>query len=104
MRRLEYVSEHAPDIDPGAFVRVNAKCPETKVERPDVVEAEDVIGVTVRYQDCVEAFQAVAQCLLAKVGRGIDEYDFARVFDDDGNSQTFIARIVRGAGLAFTTD
>ena len=54
VRRLEDVFEDAFDIDPRAFVRINAECAETKVQRADVVETKNVIGVTVRDQDRVE--------------------------------------------------
>src|SRR5687768_10060801 len=47
VRRLEDVFEHPPDIYPGALVCINAQRSETKVERTNVVEPEDMIGVTV---------------------------------------------------------
>ena len=73
VRRLKDVFEDAFDIDPRAFVRINAKRAKTKVQRADVVETKNVIGVTVSDQNSVEMLQSEAQRLLAKVGRRIDE-------------------------------
>src|SRR6185436_17998417 len=42
--------------------------------------------------------------LLSKIRGGIDEHSASGMFDDDRNSQTFVARIVGGAGLTFTSD
>jgi hypothetical protein len=83
MRRLKDVLEDSFDIDPRAFIRVNTKRAKTKVQRPDVVETKNVIGVTVSYQDSIELFQTEAQSLLAKVCRRIDEDSSSRLFNDD---------------------
>src|SRR5689334_6651565 len=104
VRWFEDVLEDAFDIYPRTFVRMNAECAEAKVERANVVEAEDVIGVTVGDQNGVETFESEAQRLLAKIGGGIDEDGLARVFDDHRNAQTFVARIVRGTGLTLATN
>lgn len=82
VRRLEDVLEHAPDVDPGTLICVNAERSEAKVQRPDVVETKDVIGVTVCDQDRVEMFESKAKRLLSKVHRSVDEDSAARVFDD----------------------
>src|SRR6185369_3110519 len=42
MRRLKDVLEDALDIDPRAFICKNAERAKTKVQRPDIVETEDV--------------------------------------------------------------
>ena len=44
-----------------------------RVEAPQLVEPEDVIGVAVREEDRVDARDAVAQRLLPKIGRRVDE-------------------------------
>ena len=43
------------------------------VEGANIVEAEDVVGVAVGEEDGVEAIEADAEGLLAKVGRGVDD-------------------------------
>src|ERR1043166_7341550 len=42
VRRFEDVLEDPFDIDPGTFVRIDAECAKTKVERANVVETEEV--------------------------------------------------------------
>ncbi len=83
MRRLEDVFEDAFDIDPGAFICINTQRSETKVQRPDVVETKNVIGMAVRDQNGVEMFQPEAQRLLTKIGRRIDQHGASGMFDDD---------------------
>jgi hypothetical protein len=43
-----------------------------KIQRPNVIESENVISVTVRDEDRIEVFQANFQGLLSKVTRRID--------------------------------
>src|SRR5215213_2044526 len=47
MRRLEDVLEDAFDIHPGAFIRIDTERAKAKVQWADVVETENMIGVTV---------------------------------------------------------
>src|SRR5262249_47512493 len=42
-----------------------------KAERPDVVEAEDVVGMAVRVEYRVNPANALADCLLAKIRSGV---------------------------------
>jgi hypothetical protein len=67
VRRLKDVFEDAPNIGPGPFVGIDAQCAVPKVQGPNVIETENVIGVTMGYQDRVESFQPVSQSLLPKV-------------------------------------
>ena len=83
VRRLEDVLEDAFDIDQRSFVRKDAERSETKVQRPNVIETKNVIGMTVSNQNCIEMFQTKSQCLLSKIGGGVDEYGAAGMFDDD---------------------
>src|SRR6185503_18385738 len=73
VRWLEDIFEDASDIHPGAFVGVDTQCSETEVQRPDVVETKNVIGVTMSNENGVEMFQAEAQRLLSKIGGRIHE-------------------------------
>jgi len=83
MRRLKDVFEDPPNVDPGTFVRVESQSAMAKVQRPNVVETKDVIGVAMRDQHSVEMFQPLAQSLLAKIGRGVNDNGFGGVFDQD---------------------
>jgi hypothetical protein len=81
MRGLKDVFENAPDVDPGPFVSVKTQRAMAKIQRSNVIETEDVVGVTMSHQHCVEMFQAMTQSLLAKIGRSVNDNDLARVFD-----------------------
>ena len=83
MRWLKDVLENTFDIDPCAFVCVNAKRTETKVQRPDVVETKNVVCVTVCDENSVELFQTEAQSLLTKVCRRVDQDSTSRLFNYD---------------------
>src|ERR1043165_825727 len=83
VRWLKDVLEDTFDIDPGAVVCVNTQRTKTKVQRSDVVETKNVIGVTVSDENCIELFQSEAQSLLAEVCRRIDEDSTPRLFNDD---------------------
>ena len=83
MRRLEDVFEDAADIDPGAFVGIETKRAITKIQRANIVETKNVVGVAMRNQDRVEPLQAIAQGLLAKVGGSIDENRLTGMFDEN---------------------
>src|SRR5919205_789687 len=69
-----------------------------------VVEAEDVVGVAVCDEHRVKVFEADAQRLLPEVGRRVDENLLAPVFDQHGDAQTLVARVVRSARLAPAAD
>ena len=75
-----------------------------KVERANVVEAEDVIGVAMRDEHSVEPLQSLSQGLLAEIRRGVNEDGLPRVLYEDGDAQTLVARISGSAGLALASD
>jgi hypothetical protein len=79
--RFKDVTEDAANIRPGPFVGVDAQSAIAKVQGPNVVKTEDVISVTMGYQYRVESLQPVSQSLLPKVGRGINQYGLAAVFN-----------------------
>src|SRR5258707_7093126 len=81
MRGLKDVFENAPDVDPGPFVGVKTQRAMAKIERSNVIEAEDVVGVTMSHQHRVEMFQTMTQSLLAKISRSINDNGLARLFD-----------------------
>src|SRR4051794_11466394 len=75
-----------------------------EIERADVVEAHEVIGVGVREEDEVEPWDRELQELQAKVGTRVDEEVLAGVLDLDGLAQSFVARVGRRADVARASD
>src|SRR5260370_27846189 len=72
---VENVGEEAPDDTERFFVAVNGyRRPLADIEGANVVKAEDVVGVAVRQQNGIEAFQPNAERLLAEVRRGINHH------------------------------
>src|SRR5438874_2611676 len=59
--RLEDVLEDAADVHPRALVGIDAERAVVKVQGAYVVETEDVIGVAVRDEHCVEPLEALAE-------------------------------------------
>lgn len=76
----------------------------TKIQRANIVEAENMIRVTVSDQDCVEVLQANSQSLLPKIARRVNDNCLAGVFDEHRNPETFVTRVVRGASFAIAGD
>ena len=74
------------------------------VERANVVEAEDVVGVAVGEQDGVEAIEADAEGLLAEIGCGVDDDVLAVARKQEGGAQAVIVRIFRGADAAIACE
>ena len=71
---VEHVSENPFDDGEGGTRSVDRDAAALMVvERADVVEAEDVIGVPVRVNDGVQTRDAGPQHLGAEIGRGVDD-------------------------------
>jgi hypothetical protein len=104
MRGLKDVFENAADVDPRSFIGIETQGAMPKIQRPNVIKAKDVIGVTVRYQHRVKVLESDSQSLLTKITRGVNNYRLTRVFDKDRHSQALVARVFRSAGLAITGD
>ena len=81
MRRLKDISENATKVSPGDVVGIDAHCSVAKIQRADVVEAENMIDVAMRDQNGVEMADLCPQGLLAKVDRCIDKDLFIAVFN-----------------------
>lgn len=73
MNRFEDVLEDPPEIYPRDLVRKDRHRAKAKVQRPDVIESENVIDVTVRDENRVDPLDLRPQRLLPKVDRCIDE-------------------------------
>ncbi len=74
------------------------------VKGANVVEPEDVIGVAVGEEDGVEAIETDAQGLLAKVGRGVDDYVLLVSRKEQRRTETIIAGIFGGADTAMAAE
>ena len=76
-----------------------------EVEAPDIVDAEDVVGVAVGEDDRVDASNAVGQRLLAQIGSGIHQHRRAIVeLHEDRRPQAAVARVGRLARAAVAAD
>ena len=73
-RFVEDVGERAAEDLEGFFGAVHGDCALlTDVEGANVVEAEDVVSMTVGEENGIKAIEANAQGLLAEVGSGVDD-------------------------------
>ncbi len=96
-RRLvvENILEDAADDAKRFFVAVDGeRGPLPDIVGANVIKPEDVVGMAVRQQNGVEAFQANAEGLLAEVRRGINHHVLAAAGDQQGRAQPLIPRIV----------
>ncbi len=75
-----------------------------KVERAQIVEAQDVVGVAVSKQHRVDAREARAQGLLAEIGPRVDDHAMAVPAQRDRGPQSPVARVVRVAHRARAAD
>ena len=53
-----------------------------KIQRSNIVETEDMIGMTMSDEDGIEMLQTESQSLLAKVAGGIDYNRLTGMFDE----------------------
>src|SRR5690349_16968651 len=71
--RFEDIAEDLTYFLPGALTgKTGDAGAGAKVDRPDIIEAEDVIGMAMSNEDCIEKTDARAQRLLAKIAGSID--------------------------------
>src|SRR5882762_2691367 len=98
---IEYVCKHAPDDIKRFFVAVDRQRRAlTDIERANVIKTEDVVGMAMREQNGVEAFESNAEGLLAEVRRRINHDVLAAAGDQYGRTQPLIVRIIRLAHAA----
>src|SRR5215475_4597803 len=72
-------------------------CSLPHVEGANVVEAEDVVGVSVRKENSVEALDPGTESLLAKIWRRIDDDVLAAAREQEGRAETVIVGVARSA-------
>ena len=93
-RRIEHVAEHVTDVVERLRVAIaRHRAALQRIEPPHVVHAEDVIGVTVREKDRVDAREPMGQRLRAEVGPGVDEDVRVGRLDQDGRPESRVVRI-----------
>src|SRR5215471_7156471 len=78
---LKDILEDATDIFPRAFVGIQTQGAIAEIQRANVIQAENMIRVTMRHQHRIEVPQANLQGLLPKIARGIDNDGLTGVFD-----------------------
>ncbi len=79
-----------------------------EAERSQIVEPHDVVRVGMGVQDCVDEAQIFAECLLAKIGSGINQHRSFVValakLDENRGTHAGIPGIGRGADGAAATE
>ena len=73
-------------------------------EGADFIKTRDVIDVLVGVEDGVDGGNVLAECLLVKVGAGVDEKTAPWAFDEGGAAETAVMGMIRGASRARTAD
>jgi hypothetical protein len=98
---LEDIREDAPDDSKGVLVAVNGQSfPLPDIVRSNIIKSEDVVGVAVREQDCVQAVEANAEGLLAEIRAGVNYHVVAAAGNEQGRAEPLIVGIVRMAHAA----
>lgn len=101
--RLKNVREGAAENREGFFRGINRDGGFLLlIERTNVVEAKNVVGVGVSVENGVEAIDILTQGLMAEIGRGVDDDVAAAVGKQYGRTSALVAR-VRGSTHFATT-
>ena len=103
--RVEDVAEHAAQKF-GCFrarVERNATVA-AKAQRPQIVNAQNVIGVSMGVENGVNLANFLANRLLAEIGTGVDENKLAAVLEDNRRTSAAVASIGRAADRASAAD
>jgi len=74
------------------------------IERPNIVESQNVVGVAVGEEDGVEAIEADAEGLLAEIRSGVDDDVLAVAREKQGRAQAIIVGIGGGADAALARE
>lgn len=102
--RLKDVLKDPAKVGPGNLIGEDRHRPVAKIQRPNVIEAEDVIDVAMRDEHRVELADFGPQCLLTEIGRGINEDRLAFVLDEDRDAEPLITRVIGETRLAIAGD
>ena len=74
------------------------------VKRANVVESQDVIGVAMREENRVQAFQAHAERLRAEVRRRVDHRGLPLMNQEHGRAQAIVPRVLGTAHAAMASE
>jgi len=95
------VREHAADDSKGLFVAVDGECCAlANIERANIVEPENVVGVAVGKQNGVNTVEPDAKSLLAKIRRRIDDDVLAIAGNQKRRAKAIVVGIIRMANAA----
>src|SRR5579863_9950384 len=101
IRLVENVLEDTPDVLHRRAVSVNGnRLALAKVEDANVIQTQQVIGVGVRKNDGVEPRHALAQRLLAEVGRRVDDHGSPVELEQHRRPGSLVVRVRRTANRA----
>ena len=75
-----------------------------KAEWPKVVESEDMVGVRMRVENCVDVAELFAQRLFAKIRAGVDKNAVVFPMHGDRGTRAAISRIGRSANTALAPE
>lgn len=102
---IEYVGKSIAENLKSFLARKNRECRALPhVEGTNVVEPENVVGVGVGKYDGVEALDAAAQGLLAKIRCRVNDDVVAVAGEKQGRAKAVVARIAGGADTALATE
>src|SRR5689334_3006208 len=64
-----------------------------KAQWPDIVKTQNMVGMTMSIENGIEACNALANCLLAKIRRRVDQHTAAFVLEHDRRASPAIVRV-----------
>lgn len=101
----ENVFETLAYIGGNAFLGVHRHgVARSEIERPDIIEPDDVVVVFVREQDGIEVPDARAEHLLAEIGACVDQDVRVAVRQQGSSAQAGVVRVLRSTHAAVASD
>jgi len=102
---VEDIGEGAAQDRERLLVAVDGECGSlVDVERADIVEPENVVGMTMRQQYAIEAVDACAKRLVAKIGCGVNNHVLSISREQKRRPGTFVVGIFRPAHAAVAAE
>ena len=75
-----------------------------QIEGANIVKSQDMVGVSVRKNDGIEAFESLTQGLKAEVGRGIDDHVMILAGDQNRRPGTIVVGVLGTADAAMAAE
>ena len=92
---VKHIRERAAQDLEGFFITVNGKSSSlVDVEGANIVEPEDVVGMSMGQQNGMEGIDSLAQGLLAKIGRGVDNHVVSVSREEQGRARAVVVGIL----------